>query len=103
MQILVNGRETITVPDEMFSESKEARKHNTSYLNEFQKTGDTYKVNSDFKFRLVCYEALRKLVEGKYLTHLDLFGGMGITAKMFSAGCIHVAVNDIDPGCLEVL
>jgi len=60
-------------------------------------------LNSDFLFRLICYNNIRKIINGNYRSNLDVFGGVGITAKLFSQRDEWTFVNEIDPVCRTIL
>lgn len=102
MKIHINDK-TITVPDELLPKETGPRVSHTSYFNEFKIKNGVINVNSDFMFRIACYNNLRKYLQGKYFSHLELFGGVGITAKMFEIDPDFTYVNDIDENCLKVL
>jgi len=75
-----------------------------SGLNEFKVQEDgSIKVSSDYLRGIRGYRNLLKRIEGKYKSSFDMFGGVGVTARMFSADNVITFVNDLDPNCVGVL
>ncbi len=56
-----------------------------------------------FSIKMKCYENIKKNIEGKYKTFFDLYGGIGITAKLFELDEKNTYVNDYDVECYNIL
>lgn len=103
MEIKIFNGEQILLSNEFLKGDFEGRNSHTSYLNEFKIKDGNVSLNSDFLFRLICYKNLYVKLKGKYKSNLDCFGGVGITAKIFSDSNSETFVNDIDENCLKIL
>lgn len=103
MKIKVLNKGEINIDNSYLKNEFEGRNSNTSYINEFKIKDDKIKCNSDFYFRLICYKNILEKIKGTYSSNLDLFGGVGITAKLFSGENVNTYVNDIDENCLNIL
>lgn len=103
MRVKILEKEEIYFENYYLENEFESRNSSTSYLNEFKiKSGNVF-VNSDFKFRLICYKNLLEIIKGNYKSNFDIFGGIGITAKLFSGEGVETYVNDIDSKCISIL
>lgn len=99
---IINGQE-IKFNNSFLPSTTKKRDSHTSYLNEFRIKNNSIKLNSDFLFRLICYHNLKNYIKDSYKSNLDLFGGVGITAKLFCVDENQCVVNDIDKNCFEIL
>ena len=100
MEVVLNTGKKIVIKDEYLNEYKlEGRGNHTSYLNEFLKGT----LNSDFKYRIKCYSLLHDIIVGNYISYLDIFGGVGLTGRIFADNRKHSFFNDLDPICVRVL
>jgi len=77
----------------------------TSFMDEFIKKNknDYAHFYGEFSFRIFCLNNLRKRIEGKYLSNLDILGGVGVTARLFETHKMHSYVNDLDEDCYNIL
>jgi len=103
MKILLKNNKELFINNNLLKNNFEKRNSKTSYLNEFKIKNGKVKLNTDFLYRLVCYNNLYNKIKGTYKTNLDIFGGVGITAKLFSTGIDNTFVNDISEDCLSIL
>ena len=100
MEIVLNTGKKIIINDSYFNDYEvENRGGHTSYLNEFLKGT----LNSDFKYRIKCYSLLHEIITGSYESYLDIFGGVGLTGRIFADVRKHSFFNDLDPTCVKVL
>lgn len=76
------------------------RVYETSYLNTFKVKDGKVKIKKDSHNKIHCYQNILEKI-GPYNSLLDIFGGVGITAKMFDKG--ETYVNEIDKNCLFIL
>lgn len=100
---IIENQKEIFISDEIIPTDFEGRTKDTSYLNEFKIKDGRVNFNSDFLYRLICYENLRQEIQGEYISNLDVFGGVGITAKMFEISPEKTFLNEIDPVLLKHL
>lgn len=100
MEVILNSGKKIFINDKYLdSYESENRGGKTSYVNEFLKGT----LNSDFKYRIKCYSELHNLLEGSYESYLDIFGGVGLTGRIFADVRKHSFFNDLDPTCVKIL
>jgi hypothetical protein len=95
---IIENQKTINLAQEIIPQDFENRTTETSYLNEFKIKDGKVNFNSDFLYRLICYSNLKKEIENEYQSNLDIFGGVGITAKIYSKEKTYV--NEIDKDLL---
>lgn len=104
MKIEIANRGSVNIDNSLLPPVKEKRNTETSYLNEFFVDGGSVKLDADFLFRLTAYynisEYCKKLGYG---TNFELFGGVGITGKIFQQKDGDTYLNDIDEKCLNIL
>lgn len=97
----------------------EIPQHLVQFGQQFQKWGDYTSCLAEFlqkntannfafllgaaSMRKKCTFELCNKVRGQYQSYLEPLGGLGIDAKLLEGDPALTTVNDIDPGCLEVL
>ena len=78
---------------------------NSSYLDKilYKQYKQKNFFDNQFLIKIQCYENLKKEINNKYKSFFDLFGGVGITAKIFETNIKETFVNDYDNSCYNIL
>lgn len=57
----------------------------------------------EFSMRMHCFFNLRRKMEGKYKSFMDIIGGLGHTGKIFQTSPEETFLNDLDDSCVKIL
>ena len=57
----------------------------------------------EFSMRMHCFFNLRRKMEGKYKSFMDIIGGLGHTGKIFQVNPEDTYLNDLDDSCVKIL